>query len=112
MKLIYIAGPYSARTSCERMANVQRARQIADQVNRRGAGRCLAVTPHFLSAGIEDSGDERFWLAGTLEVMRRCDAAVFADDWSRSRDAMVERQDAARRGQPVFAAADLVAARG
>lgn len=99
MRLVYIAGPYTAPTRCGIAANVQRAREVADRVNRAGA---FAVCPHLLGDGIEDSGDAEFWYEGTLEVMRRCDAVVLVPGWKNSSGAIKEEAEATARGMPVF----------
>lgn len=99
MRLVYIAGPYTAPTRCAVAANVQRAREVADRVARAGA---FAVCPHFLGDGIEDAGDAAFWYEGTLEVMRRCDAVVLVAGWSASKGAVREEMEAVERGMPVF----------
>jgi hypothetical protein len=54
MKIVYIAGPYTAGTRCQVLANVQRAREVADRVARAGG---FPVCPHLLGAGLEDAGD-------------------------------------------------------
>lgn len=113
MKLIYIAGPYTAPTVCERRRNVQAARDLADQVNRlHGAEGAFAITPHFVGDGIEDSGDAQFWYDGTMELMRRCDAVLLVDGWHESKGAQAERDVALRRGLPVFAEGELFSEKG
>lgn len=107
MRLIYIAGPYTAPTAAGRAANIQRAREVADRVNRLGAGRCLAMVPHFLGSGIEDSLSDEQWYPATMEVMRRCDAVVLTEKWEGSKGAGDERAEAERRGLPVFHEDDL-----
>ena len=99
MKLIYIAGAYTAPTRCGIAANVQRAREVADAVARLGA---FPVTPHFFDSGIEDAGDAAFWYAGTLEVMRRCDALIVAPGSDESKGTSVEIAVMVTLGKPVF----------
>lgn len=107
MKLIYIAGPYSAPAAAARLRNVQEAREVADLINRVYGDLACAVVPHFLSAGIEDSLSPERWYAATLEVLRRCDAVVLTARWAESTGAREERAEAYRRGMPVFQEADL-----
>lgn len=108
MRLIYIAGPYTALTAADVAENVQRARRVADRVNRDGGGRCFAVTPHFLGSGIEDSGDPQFWYDATMAVLRRCDAVALVDGWEKSKGALEEVAEADRLGLPVFESPDLL----
>lgn len=103
LKLVYIAGPYTAPTRCQVMANIQRAREVADRVARAGA---FPVWPHPLGAGLEDAGDEAFWYAGTLELMRRCDAVVLVPGWEKSKGAQGEAGVADIRDMPLFCVAD------
>ncbi len=99
MKLIYIAGAYTAPTRCAIAANVQRAREVADAVARLGA---FPVTPHLLGDGIEDAGDAAFWYAGTLEVMRRCDALIVVPGSDESKGTSTEIAVMVTMGKPVF----------
>lgn len=100
MKLVYIAGPYTAPTRCGVQANVQRSREVADRVARAGA---FPVTPHLLGDGIEDAGDADFWYSGTLALMRRCDAVVLTPGWFASKGARAEELEATARAMPIFA---------
>lgn len=99
MKLIYIAGAYTAPTAVQRGANVQRARETAANVAALGG---FPVTPHQMQLGIEDAGDEPFWYEGTMELMRRCDAVVVAPMSAASRGVTREVNEAHRLGKPVF----------
>lgn len=101
IKLVYVAGPYSAKTQALRAQNVQNARMCADVINRMGAGRVLAIVPHFLSCGINDSGTEEFWYAATLELMERCDGVCMVRGWMTSKGAEQEYRRALEIGLPV-----------
>ena len=46
--------------------------------------------------------DDQFWLDGTLELMRRCDAIITTPDWERSSGARGEVACAQEIGMPVF----------
>lgn len=105
MKLIYIAGPYTAKTAAEVHANIQDARRVADAVNRTPG--CFAVTPHFLGSGIEDSLPPQGWYDGTMEVMLRCDAVVKTSCWQMSVGAVAEVVKAEEHNIPVFHEANL-----
>jgi len=91
MKLVYIAGPYTADSQAKVFANIQRAREVADMVIRFGA---MPITPHFLSSGIEDAGNAQFWYDATLEVLRRCDALLALENWHESNGALNEIREA------------------
>lgn len=112
MKLIYIAGPYTARTRVETSAHVQRAREAAAEVAGLGLG-LFPVCPHLLGDGYEDARAPGWWYAGTLELMRRCDAVLLLEGWRESKGARLEAEAARMAGLPlVHAAADLPDALG
>ena len=92
IKLVYVAGPYTAKTQ---------ALRCADEINRMGAGRVLAIVPHFLSCGISNSGTEEFWHAATLELMERCDGVCMVRGWMTSKGAEQEYRRALEIGLPV-----------
>jgi hypothetical protein len=45
---------------------------------------------------------DEFWLNGTKELLRRCDAAITCHGWQASKGSVGEVLDAEARGQPVF----------
>lgn len=101
MRLVYIAGPYTAATAIERTGNIHSARERAVDVVRVVPG-IFPVVPHLLGAGWEDEGSAAFWYAATLEVMRRCDAVLVLPTWKASKGAVAEVEEALRLGLPVF----------
>ena len=90
MKLVYIAGPYRGPTREAVELNIACARRIGVLVAKHGH---YPVIPHSKTAGFEhiapDIHDE-FWLAGTLELMRRCDAVVLCPGWKTSSGTLTE----------------------
>lgn len=100
VKLVYVAGRYSASGGRTVAENVEAARAVARVVATYPL--LFPVVPHQLNAGLEDVGDYEWWLAGTLELMRRCDAVVMVPGWEGSRGACAEREEAHRLGLPVF----------
>lgn len=106
MKLVYIAGPYmptarqkNDRYDCAQDAideNIARAVDLALRVAESGH---MPVCPH------SNTGDPRFqslqtpafWYAGTLELLRRCDAIALTDDWAESNGACREVIEAERK---------------
>lgn len=96
---VYIAGPFSGSDGWEIKCNVHRAEELARQVAQLGA---MPMTPHSIGANMAGTESQTFWLAATLEMMRRCDAVLFTDDWRRSAGARGEMAEAARLEMPVF----------
>lgn len=105
--LIYVAGRYRAATREAVAANIEAARQVGVQAARLG---WYPVIPHANTAHMEldlEHGDE-FWLAGTLELMTRCDAVVLVDGWEGSVGTAGEIAKADQIHLPVFRGLDLL----
>ncbi len=99
MKVVYIAGPFRGPTAWDIERNVRRAEELAFEVFKLGA---MPLTPHANTRFFHGQGPDAFWLDGTLELLRRCDALITVDDWARSSGARGEVSDASARGIPVF----------
>jgi len=101
LKLVYIAGPFSAPTREGVEANIRRAEALAIEVAKLGA---MPVCPHTNTGhpDFEKAQDYEFWIAGTLKLLRRCDAVIFVDGWVDSPGSVCEFRDAHERKQPVF----------
>ena len=97
--LVYIAGPYSGSDGWEVACNVHEAEKLAREVVRMGAG---PITPHSIGARMAGTETYELWCAITLEMMRRCDAVLFTDDWQRSAGARGEHEEAIKIGLPIF----------
>lgn len=91
MKLVYIAGPYRAVTPWEVELNVRNAETVALAVAKLGF---VPVCPHAMYRHFDKQLSDEFWLDGTLELLRRCDGAVFIPGWQRSSGSQVEYVEA------------------
>ena len=101
LKVVYIAGPFRARTPWLVEQNVRVAEQVALGVWRNGM---VALCPHTNTRqfdGVEGVRPE-LWLDGTMELMRRCDAVLMIEGWRTSGGAVLEKREADRLGMPVF----------
>ena len=73
----YVAGPYRAETHAEVHANIQRARRVAEQLWAKGYA---VICPHLNSAFMSGPIDEKNFLDGYLELVRRSDIVVLTTD--------------------------------
>ena len=100
MLVVYIAGPYRAASSWEREQNIRRAEEVAYHVWEAGH---VALCPH-TNCRWQHEGviDDAHWLAGTMELMRRCDAVVALPYCAKSAGTRAEILVARQLGMPVF----------
>jgi hypothetical protein len=101
IKLIYIAGPFSAKTREGVEANILRAAELGVEVAKLGA--CPWV-PHANTAlpAYEHVQPYEFWIEATELQRQKCDALLTLDGWETSRGARKEVNAATEQGQPVF----------
>ena len=98
--LVYIAGPYRNAVPwlCEQ--NIRAAETMGYRIALLGA---YPIIPHSNTrAYFSSAASDALWLAGTLELMRRCDAVVFLPSWTESSGARAEHAEAERLGIKVF----------
>lgn len=101
MKLVYIAGPFSAATREGVETNIRRAEDYGIEVATLGA---MPVIPHANTSRreFESLQPYEFWIDGTKELLRRCDAVFLTDERHLSSGARGEVEEAEARGIPVF----------
>ena len=99
IRLVYVAGRYRAPTVWERDCNIHAARKIGALVVGAGA---YPVIPQSNTSHFDGLADDPFWLDGTLQLMRRCDAVIMCPGWEASQGATGERAEALRLGLPVL----------
>lgn len=99
MKAAYVAGAYRAETIYEIVQNIRRAEEVALELWRFGY---VALCPHLNSALFDGACDDSVWLAGSLELMRRCDLVVVIPGYTSSDGSMAEVEEARERGIPVY----------
>lgn len=102
MKLAYIAGPYRAPTQEGIELNIASAKKIASLVAQMGYA---PLCPHMALGGMDKIlpalGDD-FWLAASMEMMRRCDLVVLCHGASGSAGTQAEIDEAKRLGIAVY----------
>lgn len=99
MKLIYIAGPYRGPNTWAIEQNIRRAEDAAALVWKAGLA---ALCPHANSRHMDGVTTDENFLAGTMEMLRRCDAVLVLEGWKKSTGACAEVEEAVRLGKAVM----------
>jgi nucleoside 2-deoxyribosyltransferase len=99
MKVIYVAGKYRGKTLYETMNNINAASKLAAEVWQAGA---VALCPHKNSALFDGIVPDSVFLAGDIELLKRCDGLIAVDNWRDSRGAEAEVAYAVARVIPIF----------
>jgi hypothetical protein len=101
LPMTYVAGKFTGKTRGDVEQNIAAAVAVALEVARIGA---FPVCPHANTShpAFEELQPYTFWIDGTLELLRRCDAVVMVDNWRDSSGAKGEREEALKLGLPVF----------
>ena len=105
MILIYVAGPYRGSTREETELIISAAKHVGKLVARKGF---MPVVPHTNTAGYEHLAPEltdEFWLDGTLEIMRRCDAVCMVAGFEFSSGSINEMKVATTLHMPIYRSA-------
>ena len=106
--LIYVAGRYRAPDRAGIAQNIAAARQVGLASARLG---WYPVIPHSNTSHMEHYAPElgdAYWLAGTLELMERCDALVLVPGWETSEGTQGEIRRADELHIPIFRSLDLL----
>jgi len=99
MRIVYVAGRFRGPTAWAIETNIRRAEEVGFAVSQLGA---MPLIPHANTRWFHGEGTEQFWLDGTLELLRRCDAVMMVAGWEQSVGARGEKAEAERLGMPVF----------
>jgi hypothetical protein len=99
MKIVYICGPFRAPTTWEVEKNVRNAEEKALEVAQAGY---MPLCPHTNTRYFDGLLNDKFWLDGTLELLRRCDAVVLVRGWKDSHGARAEMEEAQRLSIPIY----------
>lgn len=99
MKVFYIAGPYRADTERGVLENIRAAEAVAVEVWKAGH---VALCPHLNSRLMGGICDDKVFLNGAIELMKRCDAVVFVPGWEKSKGTLAEYDEAQKLNLPVF----------
>lgn len=96
-KVVYVSGKYSGDIE----HNIQVARRYAIKLWEIGF---TVFCPHLNTQHFEKDCDISYedYIAGDLEIVRRCDAIFMLPGWIGSKGAIQERLEASRQGIPIF----------
>ena len=97
--IVYIAGPYRARTIHQIVGNIAEARQAAALVWSIGGA---ALCPHLNTALMDGVATDADFLSGDIDMMRMCDAVYLMPRWRDSEGATMEAEEAKRIGMTLL----------
>ena len=103
--VVYVAGPYRAKTPYQIELNIAKAKAVALEVWKRGH---YALCPHTNTANFDGELPDEVFLEGALELLRRCDAIVLVDGWEDSEGTIGEIAEASKRGMKIYKTAQEV----
>jgi hypothetical protein len=99
MKVMYIAGPYRAKTEFELVQNIREAERVAIRWWQKG---WAVICPHKNTAHFGGLADDSIWLEGDKEILKRCDAMCVIKGWSKSSGTLAEIELAKELGIYTF----------
>jgi len=102
IKIIYVAGPYRAKTPERVRMHISQAKATAVLLAEKG---WYPVTPHLNTAEFEQLAPwltDQFYLDGTAELMSRCDAVCLVPGYEFSEGTAEEIDIARKLGIPVY----------
>lgn len=104
MNVVFISGPFRAPSAWEIEQNIRRAEELALRVWRLGHA---ALCPHTNTRFFQGAAPDRVWLAGDLEMLRRCDCVLVLSGSGGSSGTNGEIAAATASGTPILRDADI-----
>lgn len=96
MRVAYIAGPYRSKEGVWGIVNnIRAAETIALKYWRLGYA---VICPHKNTALFDNAAPDDIWLAGDIEILKRCDVVVAMTTWEASSGARAEIELAKQLG--------------
>lgn len=94
-KLIYVAGPFRAKTPWGIECNIRNAEEAGLHIALCGD---IPVIPHTMYRFFQDSLPDDFWLDATMDLLKKCDGIYMLKDWKKSTGARAEYEWARANG--------------
>ena len=104
MKIAYIAGSYTGRTTWDVEQHVRKAEELALEVAQYGV---MPLCPHTNTRFFHGQCTEDFWYAGTMALLEVSDVMVFVEGWENSTGAQAESKRARELKIPVIPPGEL-----
>lgn len=101
MKIAYIAGCYTGKTTYEIRNNIRAAEKVAEWC---WLHNIVAVCPHTNSAFLDGLCPYHVWAEGYLELLKRLgfDFMILVPGWEKSRGTLKEIELANQIGLPIY----------
>ena len=99
MKVIYVAGAFTAPTPWDIEKNVRKAEEVGFMVAQVGA---MPLIPHANTRFFHGQQTPQYWYDGTMELLKRCDAVIMVPGWEKSRGSVVEHAYAGCHNMQIF----------
>lgn len=100
LPVVYIAGPYRGPNAWAIECNVRRAE--AQGLRAAEATGAAVIIPHSMTRFFQGTITDAYWLAATLELLRRADCVLLVPGWQGSEGTKGEIEEADRLGIKVF----------
>lgn len=81
MKVAFVSGPYRADTIHGIVQNIRNAESVAIELWKMGFA---VICPHKNTTLFDGICQDKVWLEGALELLRRSDIVVLAPGWENS----------------------------
>ena len=99
MKVVYVAGPYSAPNSWEREQQIRKAEQLSLQLIDAGA---FPICVHTMARFWFGRVPEERAIAWGIALLRPSDAVVLVEGWQQSNGTLAEMGEAFKCNIPVY----------
>ena len=98
MKIVYIAGPYRAKTKLGIIKNIFKSRKVAKEYWSSGFA---VITPHMNSALMDGCAPDEVFLKGGLDLLECAKLMVVLPGWEKSQGTLAEIEYAKEKGIPI-----------